>query len=44
MMSCVKTLLPDKTYYAQKRQISSKSKELNKELSGQTKHKGFVGQ
>lgn len=30
MTSCVKTLLPDKTYYALKRQISNINKELDK--------------
>lgn len=43
MMSCVKTLLPNKTYYALQRQLSNKNKELNKVLSGQTKHKGLQG-
>lgn len=41
MMSCVEMLLPDKTYYALKRQISNINKELDKAFGGQTKQKGL---
>lgn len=41
-MTCyVKILLPDKTCYGLKRQISNINKELDKVFSGQTKQKGL---